>query len=528
MKIVTLTNPNLVIRADADGQIGAGHIMRCLALAQAWQGVGGAVHFVCAGLPEPLHERIIAAGCCLQRTSQSPGSIEDADFVSEFARTTNADWIVADGYLFGLEFQRRVMQSSRRLLLIRDDAQATECRATAIVNPNLFARREDYPANPESEPMLGPEFALLREEFRRLARQPASAAGQVKNVLITFGGADPANMTVRALAAIQRLNDPALIVHIVVGGCAGPQPPPGENGTSQVHWHQNVGDMSRLMAHADLAITAGGATCLELAACSVPMLIVAVAENQIPVGQSFAQWSAGVYLGWHEQLNGDALTQKISELVRDYPARRSMVETAKRLVDGRGATRIVQRMLQPLVPLRPARLDDAQTLYDWQQDDGVRRWSFSHGPATWSEHCRWLAEKLANPASEIWICEDVAGESIGSVRFERTSGRATIGLVLDPAFRGRGLAAVLLRAALERYAKTNPGVEIEAFIKPDNEASRRAFAAAGFTLRGESMVHGVRAECWRFHPCATSHATSVLPAASDPIIPSQFSTANQH
>ncbi len=514
--------PILLIRADADPTIGSGHVMRCLAIAQTWLRTGGTVHFACRDLPDPLRDRLVRVGCSVQPTTAKPGSEADAKALSEIARSLAADWIIVDGYAFGVEFQQQVLATSGRLLVVRDDDGPTHVRANTILNTNVFAQREFYSVESASELLIGPSYALLRDEFRDAARCQSDVAPQVRRVLVTFGGADPNDMTSRALAALDSLNDPELHVDVVVGSCSTRQSlPSGSKYRMQVRWRQNVSNMASLMSRADIAVTAGGSTCFELAAVGVPMFIVAIADNQLPVAESLGRLGAAVYLGQQADLRDPELANEIQELFHAADRRRAIAETAKRLVDGRGTNRVVDRMLRPLIRLRPANADDSRQLFDWQRDPIVRRWSFSEGPNEFDEHCSWLAQKLADKNSHVFVCESESGAALGCVRLDLRSGRAVIGLLLDAAFRGRGLAAVVLGAALDRIGTQYPCLEIDALIKPENESSRRSFAAVGFAFRSLERVDGQPAERWTMRlgqaKVANSPATLVRLPDSVPI-----------
>ena len=92
---------NLIIRTDASTQIGTGHVMRCLALSQAWQERGGEVIFVLANKSSVLENRLLLEGMQVVYLSVETGSPEDAKQTVDFARRFNAEWAVVDGYQFG-------------------------------------------------------------------------------------------------------------------------------------------------------------------------------------------------------------------------------------------------------------------------------------------------------------------------------------------------------------------------------------------------------------------------------------------
>ncbi len=130
----------LLVRADANPVIGTGHIMRCLALAQAWQDQGGSVTFACAeGLPESLHQRLSSESMSVRLLQVNPGSEADARAVIELARQVQTSVVVVDGYHFGADYQRWLKDAGLRLLFIDDNGHAEHYYADWVLNQNIHA-----------------------------------------------------------------------------------------------------------------------------------------------------------------------------------------------------------------------------------------------------------------------------------------------------------------------------------------------------------------------------------------------------
>ena len=162
----------LLIRADASLAIGTGHVMRCLALAQAWQDAGGTVSLVVAELPDELLLRVTAEGVALSRVHASPGGPEDAGETVAQARRLRVDWVVIDGDRFGTDFLETVRAAGFRVLLIDDFADRESFPADLIVNPNLDDDGEPYRKRGATARLLmGPSYVLLRRKFRNGAKK---------------------------------------------------------------------------------------------------------------------------------------------------------------------------------------------------------------------------------------------------------------------------------------------------------------------------------------------------------------------
>lgn len=150
----------------------------------------------------------------------------------------------------------------------------------------------------------------------------------------------------------------------------------------------------------------------------------------------------------------------------------------------------------PMLTHRPAQPADSQLYFDWANDPDTRQQSFNSNPISLETHAAWFARKLADPNALLLVFENEAGEAVGQVRFERTPvadlpDEIIIGVSVDAKQRGRGLANQLIGRGCAVCREQWGAVAIHAYIKPDNQASARAFERAGFTLSGESGKFGV-------------------------------------
>ena len=159
----------LVVRADATVVMGTGHVMRCLALAQAWQDAGGSCVFAMAEPTPAVEERVAAEGIQVVRFRKTiPGSSQDAAQLVELARAQGAAWLVVDGYHFDAEYQRRLKDTELKLLWVDDNGESAHYYADLVLNQNAHARDGLYVhREPYTRLLLGPRYALLRREFAR-------------------------------------------------------------------------------------------------------------------------------------------------------------------------------------------------------------------------------------------------------------------------------------------------------------------------------------------------------------------------
>ena len=327
----------LLIRADADERIGTGHVMRCLALAQAWlDAKNGPVWLAANALPDEVRRRYEREGAFV--LSVAAGALVLPDVI----RDKGATWAVLDGYGFGLAFQRAAKEAGASVLVVDDDGVAGEYIADVVVDSNVFAAEPPYAKRDANTCLLlGPRFALLRRELRghRAPRgEPAS------RVLVTFGGADPAGLSPLALDALGPL--PVQITLII--GPANPRRVELEQAAralpnARVLW--DASDMRALMDCSDVALAAAGGTCLELAHAGVPQIVAVTASNQERVAEALVEGGVAISVGEACQVTAEGMRRAVVSLLADQRTRAEMSARAVRLVDGYGAERVVAHMM---------------------------------------------------------------------------------------------------------------------------------------------------------------------------------------
>jgi len=336
-------NPGtLLIRADANVSIGAGHVMRCLALAQAWQDRGGEVHWVASELPGALADRLTVEKISLTSISVRPGSPEDAAATIAESRRVGVSWVVIDGERFGSDFLGFVHVAGLVVLLIDDFADRQEFPVNLIVNPNLRVNLEAYRARSEDGIVLaGPQYCLLRREFRETLQR---SRGGGNRVLVSLGGSDPDNLTPRIAAALAAQGNLQLTLAV------GPASPVTDRfrqlSAPNVRVIDDVKNMAELAAECDMAVIAAGGTLWEMLAVGCPVLSYARNTLQKNVVQLLAQDGVIIDMGETEHFDPEALALELVRLSTSDSAREKMAKVGRRLVDGTGAVRVVAAMLQ--------------------------------------------------------------------------------------------------------------------------------------------------------------------------------------
>jgi UDP-2,4-diacetamido-2,4,6-trideoxy-beta-L-altropyranose hydrolase len=484
----------LVLRADADARIGAGHVMRSLALAQAWKAARGRAVFCGRIDSASLHERLEAGGFeCLV-----PGPAARDTVASLHDNGLDGSWVVLDGYHFDTDWHSSLVAGGFRVLVVDDEAKLSSYQVQAVLAPAYDASISRYATLPATVVMSGLKFRPLRAGFtgcRRSARSPSGG----KAILVAFGAADSANVTCRALGAIAPLLDARDLVIVVLGplNSHGDAVAAALSGFPCRHeLHRDVVDMATLYGQADIALSAAGGAAWEMASCGLPAILVPVASNQEAGAAFLATAGAAVRLGGPQDLDSPEFPDLLASLLGDEDRRSAMALAGPQACDGRGAERVctVLAALGGEQPrrgwsIRPARIDDLEAVHRIANDREVRVNSFSPEPIGLEDHTRWFIDRLGREDCALFVIE-VEAVVAGLIRFDRNGDGAEIDYAIHPAFRGRGLGRRLLRdGALLAASRLGIG-EATGVVIDDNAASRRAFLAAGYRDLGPRRRHG--------------------------------------
>jgi UDP-2,4-diacetamido-2,4,6-trideoxy-beta-L-altropyranose hydrolase len=361
----------VLIRADASPTIGSGHIARCLTLARVLSKQGAHVAFACRLLPGHRLDSLAAEGF---ETFALPDRYLDEDpqqaiesmlpWQADIAALGQAleshpafDWIVVDHYGLDHHWQTAARRWAPRIAAV-DDLATRTYSVDLLLNQNLSGTPQAYASRvaPNCQTLLGPRFAMLRDEFCCPA---IPIKRQAKRVLVNFGGFDAAMQTHHAMLALADLHD--LEVDFVAGADNPAWTQMQALAASRPNWrlHRFVSDFYRLMTEADLFVGAGGGTSWERAAMGLPTICIAVSNNQQANGEIMAASGSHVYLGNREHVSVEQLRQTIAFLAGNQGLRQSLAEHSRQLVDGRGAQRVAAALAGAVLQVRKASLDDA-------------------------------------------------------------------------------------------------------------------------------------------------------------------------
>ena len=345
---------SLIIRADASRTIGAGHVMRCLALAEAWRSRGGRATLLGVCEISPLLPMMRSAGVAYMDIESVHPDPVDVDRTMSLLRSgkdeASAHWAVVDGYHFDPQYQEAVRDVGTPVLVVDDTAHLPDYRADLLVNQNVYAKDLKYRCD-SSSLLLGCRYAMLRDEFLVCGDRDREIPEVAKKILVSAGGSDPNNLASLVIDALSRLDVEGFEAIIVAGGdnqhlealrVAARQ---SDEKHCLVRVVEHSSEMPKLMAWADLAVTAGGTTCLESSYMGLPSIVVVTAANQERAAIDLTERGIVKGLGSVAGLESERIASEIRSLAHDPLLRRDMSRRGRELVDGHGTSRVVDRML---------------------------------------------------------------------------------------------------------------------------------------------------------------------------------------
>ena len=345
----------VVFRADASVTIGTGHVMRCLTLAEALRETGAGIRFVCRELEGNLGGLIEARGFEVHalpglEPTANPLAWTAAHWGEDAAQTASflkarADWLVVDHYGLEQRWEGEMRGCADRLMVIDDLADRVhDCDLLLDQNDLWNPARYDALTPAHCRKLLGPAYALLRDEFRK-AREawPRTVKERVERVFVFFGGTDPTNETSKTLRALQRWRERKKPnIDVVIGG-GNPHRAEVEGLVSAAPdalLHVQARNMAELMARADVSVGAGGSTTWERFCLGLPGLVVTTANNQEIIAKALAEDDYHLLLGDHTNVGENAVVRGLAQL--SPPRRRLFARRGQALVDGRGARRVLE------------------------------------------------------------------------------------------------------------------------------------------------------------------------------------------
>ena len=191
------------------------------------------------------------------------------------------------------------------------------------------------------------KYIALSSSFQRKHEIPKDVSkGKIKTILVMQGGSDTYGYTPKIVRALYDITN-NISINVVLGPNFShyqelnnvlSKAPRGFNTV------KGNDDLSDLMLKADLAISAGGNTILELACLGVPSVIVCAENFEVETAKRLEEKGFGINLGFGEYVSESAIKDAVIQLLNNNTLLTQMSIKGRSLVDGKGKKRIVNRI----------------------------------------------------------------------------------------------------------------------------------------------------------------------------------------
>lgn len=361
---------NIAIRVDSSLIIGTGHVMRCLTLAEELRDKGVGILFICREHPGNLCEMLEEDDFRVVRLDSGQGGESETGDAQQPAHASwlgveqasdakqtiailqgNApwDWVIVDHYALDYRWESAMRSVADKIMVI-DDLADRKHDCELVLDQNYFPAPETryHGLLPEKcKKLFGPEYALLRSEFRQARAFCRMRGNGIVRVLVYFGGNDPDNLTGMALKVLGRQK----LKHLLVDAVVGPNNPHLENLKKQAQTrhgtrlHIQPASFVELMLRADFCIGAGGTTTWERLCLGLPSQVISTAANQVEVSRELSRLGRICYLGHKSNVTENDIFDGIFSFMRGGP-NNSFDSCNTFTVDGCGSERVVRKIME--------------------------------------------------------------------------------------------------------------------------------------------------------------------------------------
>ncbi|NHI01617.1 UDP-2,4-diacetamido-2,4,6-trideoxy-beta-L-altropyranose hydrolase [Oceanimonas sp. MB9] len=503
----------IVFRADASIQIGTGHVMRCLTLAEELTRQGHECLFICREHKGHLGDFIREKGFVLHllyssnEKQHAPDTLnwnthakwlgvswqQDAEQTLSTLIQQPVDWLVVDHYALDARWEQLVAKYTKHIMVIDDLADRLH-QCDMLLDQTFGRQSVDYrewvPAN--CELLCGSQYALLRPEFAELRHYSLQrrAKPELHSLLITMGGVDKDNITGQVLDALRESTLPHYCKITVVMGSTAPWLEAVKQQAETMPWPTEVKvgvrNMAQLMAESDLAIGAAGATAWERCCLGLPSIQVIVAKNQLWIARALNKVRAAFLLNNISSVH-DAISYTIKSLS-------SMSHESQKVTDGKGALKVFEKMTDifhdpnfkydarySMHSFQCLSIKESEKILEMRNHPNVRKWMHNPSEISINEHLNFI-ENLRKGEKEYFSIKD-NNRIIGVLYFtdfNKEHDSCYIGLYKNFNSPQKGDGSVIMKVAIY-YAVNSLGLnKIYLEVLKDNLAAIKLYEKFGF------------------------------------------------
>lgn len=455
---------NIFVRADSSIEIGYGHLMRCLTLAEYLKELGHKILFVCKKQEGSFEDYLINKGFQVHFLEEEAFDIYQG-----------ANWIVVDHYQLNKIWEEQVTKEARASLLVIDDLdRAHHC--DLLMDTTLGKDNSHYSnVNPEATIFVGGKYCLLRKEFIRLREDALFRRKQcekISKVLVNIGGTDHLGITLPIVENLQQFEN--IKVDVVLSNKSQNFFKIKDICENNEDWniYSFVENIHSLMIEADVAIGAAGTSSYERAALGLPTIMIQTAENQKFNVKAFEKYKIAKTLSSSEL---DKINSYLNYFM-NADTYQSYVANAFNYIKPLGFIEILKRIhANEIYHLKIADETDIKQVYKWQSFPGARQFSRDKTAPRYEDHIKWFESSLTNSNRKMFILQ--AFEiPLGFVRVDLTESKNEVSIIISHGHYGQGLGKVALNLLRDKMK----GIDLHAYIEDQNIASIKIFESCDY------------------------------------------------
>lgn len=496
----------VVFRVDASLKIGSGHVMRCLALAQALKENNVSVKFICRKHEGNLLKSIRSSGFDVSELELSKDSEidsklrhsdllgvtqnKDADECIDIIKSSNTNWLIVDHYALDEDWHLKLKPFCKKIMVI-DDLADRKHQCDILLDQTFGRTQEDYlELVPKGcEILLGSQYALLRPEFSKWRKYSLERRRKpkFKKLFINMGGVDPDNFTGEVLKELKKCQLPKDIEITIVMGETSPHLGKVRNAASslscKVIIKTCVDNMAEIMANADLAIGSSGMSTWERCCLGLPTIQIIIAKNQLFSAKTLAD---------HHVVKLLREIKEVNHLLKDpFEWMQVMSNMSAQLCYGIGVYKVFNKLTNYQIFLDKfgeielynfVNLDenDKDFVLSMRNHPQVNKWMHDQDDISKNSHLNFL-ESLQNDLDRRYFLVKQHKNIIGSINFSNIDlYSAELGLYTNPFLKLKDLGRIL-EASASYYAFIELGLSklcLEVFSR--NERAIKFYKRCGF------------------------------------------------
>ena len=338
---------NLFIRVDSSSEIGIGHMMRCLTLAQELKNNFDKIIF----LTQKDSGNFI--GTIMKNEFEVifiPTTNNDPNIIKNLitAYSENKNFLLIDHYDIDTNFESSLKNIFERIFVI-DDLANRKHDCDLLIDQNYYRdlnQRYEKLIQNGTIALLGPKYAIIRPEFRTINKKVIKKNSQIKKILVSFGGSDPTNECKKVLDALCSIENSKFEIVVVAGiyNHKFEQLKKLYEKYSNIKIYSHVNDLSRLMLNSDLFIGAGGTTTWERFYMGLPSIVTIISDDQKESIEFLSDMGHIINLGLAKNVTSKTYAQTLQKPNSDLIYNMSLHN--QKLVDGNGSNRIKKQIIE--------------------------------------------------------------------------------------------------------------------------------------------------------------------------------------